>query len=209
MNTWVGGFGKLPRHRDLETLARELDASVPILERFVDLAASLSLPDFRIGPTVYIALRPYQEAFRFRGISLCSSQGEKYPLEAYRGVIREFTVEHSHAKHAALAEGTTYMVGSLARPRLWGHYLTGRAKAAYERLLPDEEDTNPLLNSWAQLVELIHSVERAREICQELLAQPEEPEDMVPYQVRSGRGVGAIEAPRGTLFHEYELDEEG
>lgn len=209
VNTLVGGFGKLPRHRDLEILSRELETSLPILERFVDLAASLPLPDFQVGPTVYIALRPYQEAFRFRGISLCTSRGEEYPLEAYREVIREFTVEHSHAKHAALVEGTTYMVGSLARLRLWGHYLTGRAKAAYERLLPNKENTNPLLNNWAQLVELIHSVERAQEICQELLAQPEESEDMVPYQVRSGRGVGAIEVPRGTLFHEYELDEKG
>jgi len=27
--------------------------------------------------------------------------------------------------------------------------------------------------------------------------------------VRAGRGVGAVEVPRGTLFHEYELDSEG
>lgn len=207
VNTFVGGFGKLPRHKDLEMLVQELEASLPILEGFVDLAASLPLPDFQVGPTVYVALRPYQEAFRFRGVSLCTSRGEEYPLEAYRQVIREFTVEHSHAKHAALAEGATYMVGSLARLRLWGHYLTGRAKAAYQRLLPD--NNNPLLNNWAQLVELIHSVERAREICQQLLAHPEEQEDKVPYQVRPGRGVGAIEVPRGTLFHEYELDKEG
>lgn len=209
VNTLVGGFGKLPQRKDLEVLIQELEASLPILERFVDLAASLSLPDYQVAPTVYIALRPYQEAFRFRGVSLCTSQGQEYPLETYREVIREFTVEHSHAKHAALAEGTTYMVGSLARLRLWGHYLTGRARAAYERFFLDKQNNNPLLNNWAQLVELIHSVERAREICQQLLNEPEEREDLVPYQVRSGRGIGAIEAPRGTLFHEYELDRNG
>ena len=28
-------------------------------------------------------------------------------------------------------------------------------------------------------------------------------------EARAGRGIGAIEAPRGTLFHEYELDDDG
>jgi len=209
VNTLVGGFGKLPRHRELEALAAELEQALPVLDRFVDLAASIPLPQVKPGPTVYVALRPYVEAFRFRGVSLCTSRGEEYPLSAYREVIREFTVEHSHAKHAALEEGTTYMVGSLARLKLWGHYLTGRAKAAFQRLLPDPKDDNPLLNNWAQLVELVHSVERALEICHELLGQPEEPRDLVDYQVRAGRGIGAIEVPRGTLFHEYELDEAG
>jgi coenzyme F420-reducing hydrogenase alpha subunit len=32
---------------------------------------------------------------------------------------------------------------------------------------------------------------------------------MTPYEVHAGRGVGALEVPRGTLFHEYELDEAG
>lgn len=209
INTLVGGFGKLPSHRELEALRRELEAALPVLDRFVDLAASLELPELPQAPTVYVALRPYQEAFRFRGVSICTSRGEEFPLEAYREVIREFTVEHSHAKHAALEAGDTYMVGSLARVKLWGHYLQGRAAQARARLLPDSESNNPLLNNWAQLVELVHSVERSLEICEELLGRPEEKQDLVEFTVRAGRGVGAIEVPRGTLFHEYELDDQG
>lgn len=209
INTLVGGFGKLPSHRDLEALQRDLEAALPVLDRFVDLAASLKLPELPQAPTVYVALRPYQEAFRFRGVSICTSRGEEFPLEAYREVIREFTVEHSHAKHAALEAGETYMVGSLARIKLWGHYLQGRAAKARAKLLPDSENNNPLLNNWAQLVELVHSVERSLEICQELLGQPEEQRDLVDFAVKAGRGIGAIEVPRGTLFHEYELDQEG
>ncbi|MCS7182567.1 MAG: Ni/Fe hydrogenase subunit alpha [Thermoanaerobaculum sp.] len=209
VNTLVGGFGKLPSHRDLEVLLRDLEQSLPVLDRFVDLAATIPLPDLGHNPTVYVALRPYQEAFRFRGVSICTSRGEEFPLESYREVIREFTVEHSHAKHAALEAGETYMVGSLARVKLWGHYLQGRARKAMDKLIPSRDGDNPLLNNWAQLVELVHSVERSIEICQELLGRPEERQDLVPYQVRAGRGIGAIEVPRGTLFHEYELDEDG
>jgi sulfhydrogenase subunit alpha len=68
---------------------------------------------------------------------------------------------------------------------------------------------NVLLNNWAQLVELVHCVEHSIEVCDGLLAIPEKDRELVDYQVRAGRGVGAIEVPRGTLFHEYELDGEG
>ena len=46
-------------------------------------------------------------------------------------------------------------------------------------------------------------------MCDELLALPEIRQELVEYQVRAGRGVGAIEVPRGTLFHEYEIDDSG
>jgi sulfhydrogenase subunit alpha len=209
INTLVGGFGKFPRHRDLQTLREELAAALDPLMGTVDLVGGLPVPTWAAQPTVYVALRPYEEAFRFRGVSICTSRGEEYPIAAYRDVVREFTVEHSHAKHSALASGETYMVGSLARLKLWGQYLCGRAREAFDRLFPAGVVDNVLLNTRAQLVELVHSVERGVEVCDELLAMPEVERELVEYEVRAGRGVGAIEVPRGTLFHEYELDDDG
>jgi sulfhydrogenase subunit alpha len=101
------------------------------------------------------------------------------------------------------------MVGSLARLALWGDRLTGKAREAYDRLFPDKSPRNILLNNWAQLVELVHCVERGMAICEQLQQMPEVATEMVEYEVRAGRGIGAIEAPRGTLFHEYELDGDG
>jgi sulfhydrogenase subunit alpha len=209
INTLVGGFGKIPRHRDLQTLRGELTAVLDPLMGTVDLVGGLPVPLWAAQPTVYVALRPYEEAFRFRGVSICTSRGEEYPIAAYRDVVREFTVEHSHAKHSALASGETYMVGSLARLKLWGRYLGGRAREAFDLLFPTGVVDNVLLNTRAQLVELVHSVERGVEVCDELLAMPEVERELVEYEVRAGRGVGAIEVPRGTLFHEYELDDDG
>jgi len=209
INTLVGGFGRLPRHADVAKLRGELAASLEPLMGTVELVASLPLPEWAAQATVYVALRPYEEAFRFRGVSICTSRGEEFPIDSYRDVVREFTVEHSHAKHAALASGETYMVGSLARLKLWGHYLNGRARQAFERLFPNGVVDNVLANNAAQLVELVHSVEHAVTICDELLGMPEEERELLDYEVRAGRGVGAIEVPRGTLFHEYEIDGEG
>ena len=209
INTLVGGFGRLPRHADVAKLRGELAASLEPLMGTVELVASLPLPEWAAQATVYVALRPYEEAFRFRGVSICTSRGEEFPIDSYRDVVREFTVEHSHAKHAALASGETYMVGSLARLKLWGHYLNGRARQAFERLFPNGVVDNVLANNAAQLVELVHSVEHAVTICDELLGMPEEERELLDYEVRAGRGVGAIEVPRGTLFHEYEIDGKG
>jgi sulfhydrogenase subunit alpha len=210
INTLVGGFGKLPSKGDLRAIRDELAAVIDPLMKTVDLVRTLEVPEWGTEPTIYVALRPYDKSyFRFRGVSICTSRGEEYPLDRYRDVVREFTVEHSHAKHAALASGESYMVGALARLKLWGDRFVGRAREAFEILFPEGVKDNILLNNWAQLVELVHCIERGVEVCDLLLDMPETGSEMVDYEVRAGRGVGAIEVPRGTLFHEYEIDDDG
>lgn len=209
VNTLVGGFGKLPRHRDLEEIRAALGAAREPLAGFVELAASIEVPDFAARPTVFVALRPHEDGYRFRGSTLCTSRGEEFPVSEYRDVVREFTVEHSHAKHAALASGETYMVGSLARLALWGDRLAGQARESFLRLFPRGVEENVLTNTWAQLVELVHCLERGRQVCEELLNLPEQDREMQEYEVRAGRGVGAIEVPRGTLIHEYSFNDDG
>lgn len=209
VNTLVGGFGKLPRHRDLEEIRRALAEAEGPLADFVELAAGVEMPDFATRPTVFVALRPHDEGYRFRGSMLCTSRGEEFPVTAYRDVVREFTVEHSHAKHAALTSGETYMVGSLARLALWGNRLQGKAREAFARLFPSGVKENVLTNTWAQLVELVYCLERGQQVCEELLGWPEEAQEMQEYEVRAGRGVGALEVPRGTLIHEYAFDDDG
>lgn len=209
INTLVGGFGRLPGHNMLASIRKELTGALDPLLTFVDLAESVNMPGWASQDTLYVALRPYEDAYRFRGVSICTSSGEEYPVEQYEKVIREFTVEHSHAKHSALVSGETYMVGSLARLKLWSHQLKGRAKETFERLFPAGVNDNILTNNWAQLVELVHCIERGIEICDLLLAMPEKERELDEYEVRGGKGIGAIEVPRGTLFHEYEIDDDG
>jgi NAD-reducing hydrogenase large subunit len=59
----------------------------------------------------------------------------------------------------------------------------------------------------ARLIEMLHAVERI----EELLAEPEILEENV--RVNAGQnnkvGIGCCEAPRGTLFHHYEVDDDG
>jgi len=57
---------------------------------------------------------------------------------------------------------------------------------------------------WARLIELLHSAE----VIKELLNDPDlQGNDLVNKGKRQEEGVGLIEAPRGTLFHHYKVDE--
>lgn len=209
INTLVGGFGKLPDYRDLAALRGELTGALEPLMRFVDIAAGIEIPGWAERPTVYVALRPIAGGYHFRGDSICTSRGEEYPVGSYRDVVREFSVGHSRAMHAELSSGDSYMVGALARLALWGDHLIGRGGEVFDRLFPDGVVDNILLNNWAQLVEIVHCLERGIEVCDLLLGMPEAAREVATYDVRAGRGVAALEAPRGTLFHEYEIDDGG
>ncbi len=209
VNALVGGFGSLPAHRDLDRLRQELAVGLESTLELVDLAKSIAVPTWGTGERIYVALGPSGTDYGFRGSSICTSRGEEFPVAEYRRTTREFTVEHSHAKHAALESGETYMVGSLARLQLWADRLDGHARQTFETLFPDGPSDNILLNTWAQLVEIVHALESASAICDSLLGMDEAARENAEYPIRAGIGIAAVEVPRGTLFHEFELDDDG
>ena len=76
---------------------------------------------------------------------------------------------------------------------------------------------NPYLNTVAQLIESVHCLEDAISIVENLRSrQLNYDEEIVvglneqhKIPVRAGNGVGAVEVPRGILFHNYQTDENG
>jgi coenzyme F420-reducing hydrogenase alpha subunit len=67
---------------------------------------------------------------------------------------------------------------------------------------------NPFMNNIAQVVECVFAVERVIDHIDWLLDHnlQLEPHEI---KVKAGKGVGAVEVPRGILFHEYEYDDNG
>ncbi len=102
-----------------------------------------------------------------------------------------------------------YRVGPLARLNVADTVATPRAREYFDafrhrwgRPVQDE-----LLGHWARLIEFIYVGERLVE----LLEEPLPPVDTggQEYQATAGRGVGCLEAPRGTLIHDYTTDDNG
>ncbi|MGB7117265.1 MAG: nickel-dependent hydrogenase large subunit [Anaerolineales bacterium] len=67
---------------------------------------------------------------------------------------------------------------------------------------------NPFFHNLAQLVECFHVAYESQDMIAALI-DSETSEFATPYQVKEGQGVGAIEAPRGILYHYIKIDEEG
>jgi coenzyme F420-reducing hydrogenase alpha subunit len=67
--------------------------------------------------------------------------------------------------------------------------------------------TNPFHNSSAQVVEIVHALEEAITLIDQLLQRGLGPEPLVESPQPSGEGVGAVEAPRGTLYHHYVIED--
>jgi len=64
-----------------------------------------------------------------------------------------------------------------------------------------------LLYHWARLIELVYACEKTLELLSDkAITDPKTRCDVTP---KAGRGVGHVEAPRGTLIHDYTTDENG
>ncbi|MEA1978751.1 MAG: nickel-dependent hydrogenase large subunit, partial [Chloroflexota bacterium] len=99
------------------------------------------------------------------------------------------------------------MVGALARYKLNHDKLHPKAQAAAAALGLTPDCVNPYMITIAQVVEIVHCTEEAIDLIQQVLAQGIVLEDPVPAARSSGEGVGACEAPRGTLYHHYEIQD--
>ncbi len=112
----------------------------------------------------------------------------------------------------SMDEGKTaaiYRTNTLARINVCDHIDTPLAQAELEefRAKFGRPAQLTLLYHWARLIELLYNAENAVR----LLADPEiiSTETRVKVTPRAARGVGCTEAPRGTLIHDYETDENG
>ncbi len=101
-----------------------------------------------------------------------------------------------------------YRVGPLARINICDYIDTPVAEQERQALM-ELTGGKPINSSmayhWARMIELVHSVEKIKE----LLDDPDlQGTDLVTSGPRRNRGVAWIEAPRGTLFHHYEVNDQ-
>jgi sulfhydrogenase subunit alpha len=200
----VGGFTHFPSRGDLEILRERLVAMRGDVEATVELFAKLRLPEFH-RDTEYLALRKPGE-YCFIDGEIASSDGGSWPVERYREITNEYLVVHSSAKRTK-HQREAYMVGALARFNINYAQLNAKAKSAAQALAIRPKCTNPYLNTAAQVVEIVHCVEEAVRVLDQLLAQGIAWEDPVRPSRLSGEGVGACEVPRGTLYHHYRIED--
>ncbi len=102
-----------------------------------------------------------------------------------------------------------YRTNALARINVADRMATPLAQAEFEEFRSQfgRPAQLTLLYHWARLIELLYNAEHMVE----LLNDPEitNRDTRIPVTPREARGIGCVEAPRGTLIHDYETDEKG
>ncbi len=201
----VGGFAKLPDPNELESLRARLEDALADLDTTVELVRTLNIPDFT-RETEYIALKDPKE-YAFISGDIASSDAGIIPVAKYLEVTNEFCVPHSTAKYTR-NKRDSYMVGALARFNLNQEQLLPRAQKVAAELGLKAPCHNPFMITVAQLIETYHAVEDSLNLIDKILDRGLKEADNA-VRVRASRGVGAVEAPRGILFHDYTYDGNG
>ncbi len=205
VNVRVGGFHRAPTARELDPLRARLEQALADALATVRWVSAFDVPDLAIDATL-VALRHPSEYAVLDG-RLTSTGGLDLAVERFGDAVVETQVPHSTALHGRLVgDDRTYLVGPLARFALNADRLRPAARAAAADAGLDPSCRNPFRMIVVRAVEIVHAVEEALAILEGYEA-PDPPAVVVEPQ--AGIGHGASEAPRGVLYHRYELAADG
>lgn len=202
VNVRLGGFYSVPTRADLKPMAEQLRRALDDALATVTWVAGFDFPDLDVDHEL-LALTA--DRYAIEGGRIARSAGEPFPVAEFSEHVAETQVPHSTALHATL-DGGRHLTGPLARYSLNHGRLSplAREAAAVAGLAP--QCRNPFRSIIVRAVETVYAVEEALRI----IAAYEPPaRPFVEVAARPGVGHGVSEAPRGLLYHRYEIDDEG
>jgi coenzyme F420-reducing hydrogenase alpha subunit len=202
----VGGVTMMPPVEKLTALRDELERSLGDVGQTADLLATFDIPEF-VRETEFVSLKGSEE-YPFIGRELVSTDGVERGRDDYQAMTNEFVDSDNTSKWCKLSRDSM-AVGALARVNNNFELLHPEARRVAAHFGLEPVCHNPFLNNVAQLVECVHATWESMRLIDELVEQKKDVELSVPVSPRSGAGVGAVEAPRGILYHRYEYDAEG
>jgi coenzyme F420-reducing hydrogenase alpha subunit len=205
VNVKVGGFYRLPTLAELAEVRPKVVRALDDALATVTMAAGLDFADFEQDHE-YVALRTEAADYPLEAGSFVTSSGNAFPVRDFDAWVAENHVEHSTALHADLRGTGPYVVGPLARYSLNHDRLPPTARQAADAAGLGPSCRNPFRSIVVRAVELVVACEEALRIID---GWSDGGVPSVPVPARAGVGYGATEAPRGVLYHRYELSDDG
>ena len=199
----VGGFHHAPPRAQVNALLENLRAALPDAEALLRWTAAFDLPALEQNFTA-VALRHAQE-YPMNAGRLVSSRGLDIAIDRFEAQFVEHQEAHSTALHC-LHEGKPYLVGPLARLNLNLDRLPGPVRTVLESTGVSFPSRNMYHSVVARAVEILLALREAIRILEDYR---EPPEPGIAVEPRAGAGYGCTEAPRGTLWHRYDIDAAG
>ncbi|GAA4397681.1 Ni/Fe hydrogenase subunit alpha [Fodinibacter luteus] len=205
VNVRIGGFYRMPSRAELRAVRGRLERARDESLETVALVAGFDVPDHE-QPYEYLSLRA-ERGYPIEAGEVVTSSGGAFAVRDFARHIEEVHVPHSNALHARLdGSPQPYVVGPLARYSLNSDRLGDAARDAATSAGLGPVCRNPFRSIVVRAVELVEACTEALRIID---GWTDGAAPSVPVPPRAGEGFGASEAPRGTLFHRYVLDEAG
>jgi sulfhydrogenase subunit alpha len=199
----VGGFYRTPREEEVAPILQRLRDALPHAQDLVGWTAGLDFPDDEQA-FISVALNHAEEYAIGRG-NLISGQGLETDISFYETFFQEHQSPHSTALHSTL-EGRPYLTGPLARLNLNFHQLPQAVREVMDGCGIHFPSHNMFHSIVARAIELHLAIHEAIRLLESYVPPPEA---YVEVQLREGNAFGCTEAPRGILWHRYDIDDQG
>jgi coenzyme F420-reducing hydrogenase alpha subunit len=205
VNVRLGGFYRAPARAELAALTEPLKQALGVALDTATWVAGFDFPDHACATADLLALTQ-PGTYAIEQGTLATRSGLTFPPAGFDAHVAEEHVPHSTALHARLVGGGRYLTGPLARYALSSRWLSPLAREAARAAGLGETCDNPFRSIVVRAVETVYAVEEALRLIA-AYTPPEPPAVEVPP--RAATGHGATEAPRGTLYHRYDIDAGG
>ncbi|MEU7767741.1 Ni/Fe hydrogenase subunit alpha [Nocardia sp. NPDC049190] len=203
VNVRIGGFYSVPRRAELAPMAEQLHRALDYAIETAQWVAGFEFPDLELTHDLLAASDLHRYPID-RG-DIRTSTGATFPAAEFSTHVVEHQVPHSTALHAQL-DGRRYLTGPLARYSLNSQLLSPTARQVASAAGLGAECRNPFRSIVVRAVEVVYAIDEALRLIDEY-HHPQRP--AVPVTPAAGVGHGVSEAPRGLLYHRYELDAGG
>jgi coenzyme F420-reducing hydrogenase alpha subunit len=205
INVRVGGFYRVPRRDELETLVEPLKWAEEAALDTVRWVGGFAFPDCT-RDYEFVALRHPQEYPCNEG-RIVSSRGLDITAAEYEQHFTEIHVPYTHALQSRIEDRGSYLAGPLARYSLNFDRLSPQAHQAAGAAGLGPVCRNPFQSIVVRAVEIAYACEEALRLIGQY-EPPPEPAIALP-EPRAATGHAATEAPRGLLYHRYQLNPDG
>jgi sulfhydrogenase subunit alpha len=203
VNPRVGGFYRAPTRAELGQLAGPLEKAYETARSTVRWTSGFEFPAFE--PEWELVSLSHETEYPMLGDRIVSTRGLNIAVSEFMAEFVEEQSDHSTAL-TSLHRGEPYLVGPMARFALNFEKLSADVRSEARSAGVDGRTRNPFRSIIIRSLETMEACAIALDVIRDYV---EPPSGYVDFQPRAGVGHGATEAPRGLLYHRYEIDDAG
>lgn len=204
INVKIGGFYRYPVKREFKELRKRLDMAKGIAWDATLWMAGLEFPEFEYDYE-YVSTHHENEYSMNEG-RLVSNKGLDIDIPQYEAFFEEEHMEYSTTLHTIMDKKKRFLTGPMSRYNNNWEQFSPDSKKLSQKAGLQKTCFNPFKSLLVRMIETFYACEEAIRI----IDQYEHPGSVKDHvEPKAGYGSAVTEAPRGILFHGYEIDELG